>query len=243
MSRISPLHPTDHGSLRFDRTVVGPAQRIVQIGLSEIALAATDMPIVFAKDANTGKFNLIALVGLVESANLFVQDRRFHATYCPRALQLTGFRLDAGGVAGLAVDESDPAIGSVGDPLFQDGNPTPLATGIAGTLEHLVADIGAARALVDDYAAHRLIRPLHLVLRSDDGEDHVIDGLYTIGSEALMHLPDDIVVRLHRAGALASAALITASLAQVERLCQLSPRGGRRLAIARLAQDDGLGVF
>lgn len=243
MSRIEPLDPADHGSLRFDRTIVGSAQRIVQIGLSEIPLVVADMPVCLAKDATTGKFNLVALVGLVDPVNLFVHDGRFQATYCPRALQLTGFRLDTGGAAGLAVDRSDPAIGDAGDPLFQDGRPAPLAAGIAAALEHLIADIGAARDLADGYAAQRLIRPLHFVLRSGDGHDHVIDGVYTIGTEPLMHLPDDIVLRLHRLGALASAALLAASLAQVERLCQLhTVRTGQPLHIARLAHDDGLGA-
>lgn len=244
MSRVRPLNHAEHGALHVDRTVVGPAQRIVQIGLSELALAATDMPLCLAKDANTGRFNLVALVGLVDPINLFVHDRRFHGTYCPRALQLTAFRLDGNGVAGLAVVEGDPAIGNTGDPLFQNGEPAPLLAGIAAALEHVIADIGAARDLVDGYAALRLIRPLNLVLQSEDGKDHVIDGLYTIGTGALRHLPDDDALRLHRSGALASAAVLTASLAQVERLCQLhNASGRRRLRIARLSADDGLDAF
>lgn len=244
MSRVRPLNRADHGALCFDSSVVGPDQRIVQIGLSELTLAVADMPLCLAKDANTGRFNLVALVGLVEPANLFVHDRRFHATYCPRALQLTGFRLDANGVAGLAVVEDDPAIGMSGDPLFNNGEPSPVLAGIAAALEHLVADIGEARALIDDYAAQRLIRPLNLVLQTDDGKDHVIDGLYTIGTEQMMQLPDDEVVRMHRSGALASATLLAASLVQVERLCQLHNAGGRqRLRITRLSPDDGLSAF
>ncbi len=240
MSRVRPLNAIDHGSLRFDGTVVGPAHRIVQIGLAEIPLVAADMPVCFAKDSTTGKFNVVALVGLGDPVNLFVQDRRFHATYCPRALQLTGFRLDAAGVAGLAVDESDPAFGHAGDPLFQDGEPTSLAVGVAAALDRLVADIGAARALVDSYAVLRLIQPLYLELRDATGKDEVLDGLYTIGTTELARLGDADVLRLHRSGALASATLLTASLVQVERLCQLhNARGGRRLRVARLAGDAG----
>lgn len=244
MSRIRSLNRAEHGALHFDHTVVGPAQRIVQIGLSELALAATDMPLCFAKDANTGRFNLVALVGLIEPINLFVHERRFHATYCPRALQLSGFRLDQNGIAGLAVAEDDPAIGVSGDPLFRDGEPSPLLASVAAAIERLVTDIGTARDLADGYAALHLVRPLNFVLQSDDGRDHVIDGLYTIGTDMLMRLPDADVVRLHRSGALALAALLTASLAQVERLCQLHNAAGRqRLHIARLSQDDGLGAF
>lgn len=244
MSSLRPLNLADHGSLRFDPTVVGPAHRIVQIGLSEVPLVAADMPVCFAKDGTTGKFNLVALVGLVDPANLFVQDRRFHATYCPRALQLTGFRLDVRGVAGLAVDESDPAIGGTGDSLFRNGEPTSLAAGVAAALERLVADIGAARAMAEGYAALRLIQPMHLVLQDEHGKDEVIDGLYTIGTAALAQLGDVDVLRLHRSGALASAVLAAASLAQVERLCQLhNARGGGRLRIARLVDDAAFQAF
>lgn len=122
MSRVRPLSRAEHGTLHFDRTVVGPAQCLVQVGLSELALAVADMPLCLAKDANTGRFNLVALVGLIEPINVFVHDRRFHATYCPRALQLTGFRLDRDGVAGLAVVDGDPAIGSAGDPCSRMAN-------------------------------------------------------------------------------------------------------------------------
>ena len=241
MTQVRPIDRADHGSLHFDPRVIGPAQRIVQIGVSEIALAAADMPLCLAKDANTGRFNLVALVGLIDPVNLFVEAQRFHATYCPRALQLTGFRLDAAGVAGLAVDEADPAIGSAGEPLFRDGEPAPILADVAAALQRLIADIGAARVLVDGYATQRLIRPLHLVVQEDDGQDHVIDGLYTIGSEALTQLPDASVVQMHRSCALASATLLASSLVQVERLCQLhNARSPRRLRIARLSHDEGL---
>jgi len=243
MSTVRALRRADHATLCFDRTVVGAEQRVVQIGLSELVFAAADMPLCLAKDASTGRFNLVALVGLVGPVNLFVHDRRFHATYCPRALQLSAFRLDQNGVAGLAIVDDDPAIGTSGDPLFLDAEPSPLLTDVATALKGLVADIGAARDLVDGYAADNLIRPLNLVLQGTDSREHVIDGLYTIGTEALMRLPNDEVVRLHRSGALGWAGVLTASLAQVERLCQLhNAAGQQQLRIKRLSCDDGLGA-
>ncbi len=233
MSRVLPLDRSAHGALRFDPGIVSSPQTIVQIGLSEIALVAADMPVCLAKDANTGRFNLVALLGLVEPGNLFCVEGRMHATYCPRALQLTGFRLDATGVAGLAVDETDGAIGAVsGQPLFVDGEPTPLLADIAAALHRLIADIGAARDVIGDYAGKRLIRSLRLTLQGDDGREHGIDGLYTIDTEALANLPDADVLALHRADRLAPATIIAASLVQIERLCQLNnARHARALRI------------
>ena len=90
------------------------------------------------------------------------------------------------------------------------------------------------KAMVDDLAARRLIRPLSVVLRHADGPEHVLDGLYTVAPEALRALDDAAVVALHRADRLAPAAVMAASLAQVERLRQLHDATQPR-AIASIA--------
>ena len=221
MNHIVPLNGRDHGTLRFDRDAAGATRRIVRLGLSEIAFAAADMPLCLAKDANTGQFNLVALLGMVEAANLFSFGGGFQATYVPRAALLTGFRLHGDGVAGLAIDPSDPTIGPAGEALFEDGRPTALAGHLHAALEQVMADVAAAQPLVDLYAAKRLIRPLALTVRQADGGDHDIAGLYTIDTAALRALPDDDIVALHRRDALAPSAILSASLAQIERLRQL----------------------
>lgn len=222
MSRVVLLDPARHQALRVDPLAGAAARQFVQIGLSEIALAAADMPLCLAKDGQTGRFNLIALFGLIEPRNLFWRNTAMQATYLPHAATLTGFRRDSAGVAGLAIDESDPSLGTSGEALFAaDRSPTSALSRIRDALDRLVADIAAAQALVDSYAQHRLIRPLSLVLRHDDGQEHAIAGLYAIDEEALAALDDATVVALHRADRLAPAAVMTASLAQMERLRQL----------------------
>jgi len=222
MTGIVPLDARHHAALRFDPAAAGADRRFVRLGLSEIAFAAAEMPLCLAKDAQTGRFNLIALLGLVEPANLFAADGRFRATYIPRAAMLTGFRLHDGGAAGLAIDPADPTIGrDTGDALFVDDAPAPLLARLHDALRRLIADVAAAQALVDLYADRQLIRPLSVRLHLADGRDHDLAGLYTIDDAALRDLPDAAVVALHRADALAPAAILSASLAQVERLRQL----------------------
>ncbi|APX64622.1 SapC family protein [Sphingomonas sp. gentR] len=221
MTGITPLSPAAHRGLRYNRHAAGGTRRFARIGLSEIAVAAADMPLCLAKDGQTGRFNLIALMSLVEPANLFVFGGGFQATYVPRAVMLGGFRLDARGAAGLAIDPADPSLGDAGGPLFAGEQPTPLADDIARALERLVADVEAAQALVDAWAAHGLIRALGLSLAKADGGAHDLAGLYTIDEAAVQALPDADVIALHRADRLAPAAVLTASLAQVERLRQL----------------------
>ena len=222
MSRIVALDAARHHALRLDPLAGAAARQFVQIGLSEIALAAADMPLCLVKDAQTGRFNLIALFGLIAPRNLFWRDAAMQATYLPRAASLTAFRLDSAGAAGLALDEADPALGTQGEALFgPDRAPSPLLADVRHTLEALVTDIAATQALVDDYAQRRLLRPLSLVLQHADGHEHSVGGLYGVDEEALASLDDAAVVALHRADRLAPAAVMTASLAQVERLRQL----------------------
>ncbi|WP_343528415.1 SapC family protein [Sphingomonas sp.] len=221
MTGITPLSSAAHGTLRFDHHAAGASRRFVALGLSEIAFAAADMPLCLAKDGKTGRFNLIALMSLIEPANLFVFGGGFQATYVPRAVTLCGFRLDAGGAAGLAIDPAESSLGNAGEPLFAGGQPTSLSRDVARALERLVADVEGAQVLVDAWATHRLIRPLALSLSKADGAGHDLAGLYTIDETALQALPAAALIALHRADQLGPAAILSASLAQVERLRQL----------------------
>lgn len=59
--------------------------RYALLGLSEIALACADFPLCFAKDGETGRFNLIALLSLDEPRNLYWQNGGWRCTYVPQA--------------------------------------------------------------------------------------------------------------------------------------------------------------
>lgn len=222
MSRIVPLNGARHHAVCIDAMTGAAARQFVQIGLSEIALTAADMPLFLVKDAQTGRFNLVALFGLIEQRNLFWQQGGMQSTYLPRAASLTAFRLDPQGLEGVGLDEADPAVSSRGEPLFgPDRSTTPFLFTVREALDSVIADVAAAQALVDAYAQLRVIQPLSLVLRHADGHEHAITGLYGLDEEGLAALGDATVVAMHRADQLAPAAVMAASLAQVERLKQL----------------------
>ena len=104
MSRIVPLDAARHHAVCVDAMAGAAARQFVQIGLSEIALAAADMPLFLVKDGQTGRFNLVALFGLIEQRNLFWQQGGMQSTYLPRAASLTAFRLDPEGLEGVGLD-------------------------------------------------------------------------------------------------------------------------------------------
>lgn len=240
MSGVVPLDAARHRDLRLEPRREGAARRYAPLGLSELARAAADFPICLAKEAETGRFNLIALLSLAEPRNLFWFNGEWQATYRPRAADAAPFRLDPAGACGLAIDERSAALGSNGTRLFDDdGRPAEFLVEMQSSLEFLVADIAQAQAMVDSFAQYRLIRRLRLVLRHDDGDEHEIDGLYSLGADAMAALADEAVLALHRADRLGPAAIMTASLAQIERLRQLNNiSAGRSIARFHLWIDE-----
>lgn len=229
MSRIARLHPARHARVQLRHPASATKLRFVLLGRSELTLACADFPICLAKEAATGRFNLIALCGLSEPGNLFWHNDRWLATYLPEATTTAPFLLDPASEHGLAIDEDSVTLNDGGVQLFDpEGQPTELLKSASARMKRVTDDIADAQRMVDDFARRRLIRPLQLILRHDDGSEHQIEGLYTPGTEVLAALADAAVVELYRAGHLAAAAIMSASLSQIERLRQLHNASGAK---------------
>ncbi|MDE1918517.1 MAG: SapC family protein, partial [Sphingomonadales bacterium] len=100
------------------------------------------------------------------------------------------------------------------------GEPTDEMRLIQRSLGALVAGREATEAFTAEMMRLRLIEPIDISLRFDDGEKLTLEGLYTISLDALHDLPDADVLALFRAGHLATAITIQASQRQVSALAQ-----------------------
>lgn len=240
MTRITALHHARHARVKLRYPTAATQLRFALLGKSELTLAGADFPMCLAKEGATGRFNLIALFGLIEPRNLFWLNQQWQATYLPDATTTAPFLLDPDSKHGLAIDEDSVILNDGGDELFgPDGRPSQTLNNAFARLKRITDDIADAQHMVDDFARRRLIRPLQLVLRHDDGHEHRIDGLYALGTDALAALADDAVVELYRAGHLAAAAIMSASLAQVERLRQLhNASGAKPIVSAKVAIEE-----
>jgi hypothetical protein len=240
MSRITALHPARHASVQLRHSPNSSQLRFALLGRSELTLAGADFPICLAKESDTGRFNLIALLSLIEPRNLFYSKDQWHATYQPEATTTAPFFLDPTTKHGLAIDEDSVELNAGGTPLFDDhGKATDTLTKIFTRLKRITADVADAQRMVDDFAQRKLIRPLQLILRLNDGREHQVDGLYSLGTDALASLNDESILSLYRSGNLAAAAIISASLAQVERLRQLhNATGAQPITSARVSIEQ-----
>jgi hypothetical protein len=227
MTKIAVLDLARHAALRLHPTPDLSGLRYAMLGLSELPVACADFPICLAKDAHTGRFNLITLFSLDEPRNLFWLAQRWQATYLPQSAMTAPFLLQADTELGLAIDEDSPRLGREGIPLFEaDGRPTEMLSETRARLQRVTGDVANAQVMVDRFAGLQLIRPLTVLLTRENGTRHLIEGLYSLGCDALAALSDDAIVDLYRVGYVAAASLMRASLNQMERLRQLHNRSG-----------------
>ena len=233
---VTAVHPTAHARTRV-RTDLGfvhaASLGFCPVTVRELDHACANYPVVFLKDAQTGRFRCVALLGFAADENLFatVRDGRasWNATYAPETVRRYPFSL---GIQGDAPDATptvlciadDPAVvnDTTGERLFDDqGGETPYLAAMKRMLAGLIDGERDTTARIDALVAHRLLREIAIALTHRSGKTHRLEGVYSTDREALAALDDGDVAALHRSGALALAQASAASLAQVTRLVQL----------------------
>lgn len=194
-----------------------------QIGLSETGVAASDYPLLFMKDVESGHFRLVALFGLRPDANCFLINDQWQATYLPLAVLGLPFRL-GGSDQSLCIDEeSDLVSTDTGSALYSgDGNETAELLRIRSMFDYLRSDVDSANEFTTALVDLNLLRPIHVTLEFGDGEHELIAGLYSISPPRLSALEDTAILDLHRQKFLDKIHIIMNSLGQMNRIQQLS---------------------
>lgn len=238
MTQIATLSNEAHRSLRVDgrpSAAYGDNQRFAQVIVGEFTHLVVHYPILFSKDAATGRLYCGVLLGYDKGENLFLEEWREGRGYRPLLLQRAPF-LTYGRY--LAIDLDHPRVGvEAGEPLFtDDGRPTAYLESIKQAVRYLHSGMHATEAFIARLLELRLIEPIELELEFDDGSRRDGVGLYTIDAGALAALEDATVVELHRRGYLR---LIDFMIASLKQLPVLTSRKNARLlrgteALARM---------
>jgi hypothetical protein len=156
-------------------------------------------PIFFTKNAETGRFELSALLGFQSQENLFFVDGRWDAAYVPLQIQRQPFSLitrradDAEGkvpTLDVALDLSQTVQSQEGQRLFlDDGQPTKFLQGITSMLSALVAGTKETYAFTGRLAELSLIEPVQIDIEFVNGGETKMQGLYWVAAAALKALP------------------------------------------------------
>ena len=235
MTRIVPLSKETHKSLTVDArasAAYGDNKRFTHVVAKEFPLLVVHYPILLAKDAETGEFYCGAMLGFDEGENLFLEEWRDLEFYRPLGLQRVPFYAQGPDVA---IDLDHPRVGvEGGTALFTEfGQPTRYLQHIIWAFQDLSTGIEITRSFIAALLQLQLIEPISLEAEFDDGTTRECAGLYTVNQEALIALPDQVVVDLFRLGYLRLMHFMIASLKQFPVLAR---KKNRRI----LAATEGL---
>jgi hypothetical protein len=200
-----------------------------------------EYPIFFRKEAHTGEFQSIALLGFQPDENLFLEGGGWQATYVPgimaRGPFLIGFQnQDVGGETRrepvVHVDLDHPRISRTeGEPVFlpQGGNSRYLER-IGTVLQGIHQGLAVSKAMFEAFTALELIEPVNVEIKFNAEEQFNLRGLYTISEERLRQLDGESLFKLNSTGFLQGAFLVIASLNNVKKLIDMKHRRRRKLA-------------
>jgi hypothetical protein len=188
-------------------------------------------PIVFARDGE-GRFVPLALFGLQEGDNLFLDGTRWDATYVPLAIRRQPFLVGVSGEERLLhVDLEHPRVTTDGgETLFHDhGVATEYLERVKSVLLALHDGVMATPAFIDALLQHGLLESFVLDVKLDDGSHNRLAGFHTIDEARLQALPGTALEQLAREGHLLPVYMVLASMSRFRDLIE---RTNRRRAAA-----------
>lgn len=180
------------------------------VAATEFGDTAREFPIVFVRagtdDDGKPAIAPIAVFGLAPNQNLFVDAGQWRGMYMPALLRLYPFcigRLDAERFA-ICFDSSWSGLGGTdGERLFTtEGEPTAFLKEVQQQLETLEGQIQRTRLLCRRLLELDLFREMRFDATLPDGAKVAVDGFLTVDDTKLNAIGDEIVVELHRSGAL-----------------------------------------
>lgn len=207
------------------------SQQVLPVTIYEFAQAGSDAPIVFIRHAESGRFQPVQLMGLVQGQNLMCRDQTWHGNYIPGVLRLDPLRLletePGSEQLAVAIEEESPLVSQTeGERVFDDdGSPSAFLESRREQLTKYFEHGQVTQAFVNRLTTLELLhrQELSVELR---GKKTSIGGLYLVDEEKLRALPDQDLLHLARTGLLQAIYCHLMSQHQVRRLARLALEAG-----------------
>jgi len=235
MANLVAVQPALHQHLlvvpsQIDTHAAG--QNLIPLIPAELSHVATQLPVVLAKNGQTGQFVLAALTGFTAQENLMMADGQWQGIYLPLQIQRQPFFVgkatpDAADYV-VCIDLDSPAtlfsterlgaqqLPADAEALFNaDGSETAYYRDAKLKLAQLLQGEQQRELLLSELLALRLLQPMSLEITFADQSITKLNGLYTIDEQQLAQLPAEHLVRLHQQGLLGAVYAILGSAAQI----------------------------
>jgi hypothetical protein len=230
MANFQPLNKNKHLALKvqLDPSYAHSAQsHIVPVSVFELPQVQAEYPIVFIKDAETGRFHLVALLGLKPQENLFHKVGGWNALYVPQYLTNLPFLLSASTeqpnnfVVGIDLD-SPMVSETVGEALFsENGEQTEDLTQATENLVRANSQFEATQNFINTLVDKNLLSSKSLTIKPSNNEEFNVTGLYSIDEDTFKELNDADYKELKDKGLLAAIYSCLFSTQRIEKLVNL----------------------
>jgi len=182
-----------HRNLRVSRHTSPQTAQVDAVSVipREFQRLVAHYPIFFIKNAESGRFEPVALLGFQKKENLYFVEGRWDVAYVPLQFQRQPFTLlPRQDSFDVAIDMSSPQVQADGERWLQDdGQPTRYLGNITSILSALVSGSTEGYAFTAKLAELNLLEPVKINIEFVDQSEASLEGLYWIASAVLKMLP------------------------------------------------------
>jgi SapC len=239
--RLVELSRSEHAGLRIRADLVEAStasQHLIPVVVSEFRKAATQYPLVFAKNPETGRFGSYVLNGLGVEENLFWSGTELDVSYVPLNVRRQPFFVgtddapEGPATNVLCIDLDSPCVDGSGAKTIvnPDGSDSAYLQEILSILGELVAGKQRTEQFIASLLSLDLLAPIVLAIVLDDGTPLQVQGLYGLDEEKFRQLDAEKLTSLWRAGYLDLIYAVMMASGQIFNLIRLK---NRRIALSR----------
>jgi len=203
-------------------------------------------PVFFIKNPDDGEFQAVAMFGVEEGENLFLDENGWNASYIPLNIMrqpfLIGFQdQDHGGETRrepvVSIDMDSPRIHpELGEPVFlEHGGNSEYLENVNSILNVVFVGMRTTKPFFKTLEELDLLESFVLDAQLSDGSEHRLAGFYTINEDVLAELEGPELEMLNKRGYLEAIYMVIASMANLPTL--LERKNELRKAEAENAED------
>lgn len=229
MTKLVPLNRDNHAALKIDPKkieAIGAHEKMVPVVVSEFLKLSVQYPIVLTKNADTGMFIPVVILGFKEDENLFWQGTRWDAIYVPLNITRQPFFIGKsdkheGGYT-ICIDIESPCVSSTeGENIFTaSGDDSHLLLKAKSQLAALLDGEVQTQAFIKTLAELNLFAPLTLEIGFINDEKEQIHSIYTIDERILENLSAEVIASLHQQKFLKPLYIMLSSLSHIYTLVE-----------------------
>lgn len=202
-------------------------QHLIPIAVDELVDAATEFPVMFVKNTATGKFTLVAIMGLKPESNLYCGKSDISANYIPRVAQLYPFALRThqnGQETDVCLQQNaELVVENAGSRLFtESGNQSEYLQRIVKLLTRHAEQQHVTDMFIDMLLEKELLHEQTVKINLGNDDTVNIGGVYSVNTAALESLSDRDFLEVRKNGALQVIHAQLHSLKQLNRLVRLT---------------------